>query len=166
MAVWLRYLTMFGLAMVPVSELRGAIPLGIIGYNIPWYECYILCCIANFIPVPFILLLIKKVIKWMGGSKVEFFKKVSLWIQNKADKNKDAVNRYGVFGLILFVAIPLPMTGAWTGALVAAVTNMKFGRAVICCITGILIAGAIVTLISTGALSALDWMLGSKLNVA
>ena len=58
------------------------------------------------------------------------------------------------------------MTGAWTGALVAAVTNMKFGRAVICCLTGILIAGAIVTLISTGALSALDWMLGSKLNVA
>lgn len=165
MAVWLRYLTMFGLAMVPVSELRGAIPLGL-AYDIPWYECYILCCIANFIPVPFILLLIKKVIKWMGESKVEFFKKVSLWIQNKADKNKDKVNRYGVFGLILFVAIPLPMTGAWTGALVAAVTNMKFGRAVICCITGILIAGTIVTLISTGALSALDWMLGSKLNVA
>ncbi len=165
MAVWLRYLTMFGLAMVPVSELRGAIPLGL-AYGIPWYECYILCCIANFIPVPFILLLIKKVIKWMAESKVEFFKKVSLWIQNKADKNKDKVNRYGVFGLILFVAIPLPMTGAWTGALVAAVTNMKFGRAVICCITGILIAGTIVTLISTGALSALDWMLGSKLNVA
>ena len=166
MAVWLRYSTMFGLAMVPVSELRGAIPLGILAYDIPWYECYILCCIANFIPVPFILLLIKKVIKWMAESKVEFFKKVSLWIQNKADKNKDKVNRYGVFGLILFVAIPLPMTGAWTGALVAAVTNMKFGRAVICCITGILIAGTIVTLISTGALSALDWMLGSKLNVA
>lgn len=165
MAVWLRYLTMFGLAMVPVSELRGAIPLGL-AYDIPWYECYILCCIANFIPVPFILLLIKKVIKWMAESKVEFFKKVSLWIQNKADKNKDKVNRYGVFGLILFVAIPLPMTGAWTGALVAAVTNMKFGRAVICCITGILIAGTIVTLISTGALSALNWMLGSKLNVA
>jgi uncharacterized membrane protein len=156
---------MFGLAMVPVSELRGAIPLGL-AYDIPWYECYILCCIANFIPVPFILLLIKKVIKWMAESKVEFFKKVSLWIQNKADKNKDKVNRYGVFGLILFVAIPLPMTGAWTGALVAAVTNMKFGRAVICCITGILIAGTIVTLISTGALSALNWMLGSKLNVA
>lgn len=165
MAVWLKYLTMFGLAMVPVSELRGAIPLGL-AYDIPWYECYILCCIANFIPVPFILLLIKKVIKWMAESKVEFFKKVSLWIQNKADKNKDKVNRYGVFGLILFVAIPLPMTGAWTGALVAAVTNMKFGRAVICCITGILIAGTIVTLISTGALSALNWMLGSKLNVA
>ena len=165
MAVWLRYLTMFGLAMVPVSELRGAIPLGL-AYGIPWYECYILCCIANFIPVPFILLFIKKVIKWMGESKVEFFKKVSLWIQNKADKNKDKVNRYGVFGLILFVAIPLPMTGAWTGALVAAVTNMKFGRAVICCLAGILIAGTIVTLISTGALSALDWMLGSKLNVA
>ena len=93
MAVWLKYLTMFGLAMVPVSELRGAIPLGL-AYGIPWYECYILCCIANFIPVPFILLLIKKVIKWMAESKVEFFKKVSLWIQNKADKNKDKVNRY------------------------------------------------------------------------
>ena len=158
MAVWLKYLTMFGLAMVPVSELRGAIPLGL-AYDIPWYECYILCCIANFIPVPFILLLIKKVIKWMAESKVEFFKKVSLWIQNKADKNKDKVNRYGVFGLILFVAIPLPMTGAWTGALVAAVTDIKFLRAILSCICGVLIAGAIVTLISTGALSVFQWML-------
>ena len=51
MAVWLKYLTMFGLAMVPISELRGAIPLGVIGYNIPWYECFVLCCIANLIPV-------------------------------------------------------------------------------------------------------------------
>lgn len=166
MAVWLKYLTMFGLSMVPVSELRGAIPLGILAYNFDWYECFILCCIGNFIPVPFILLLIKKVIKWMGESKVELFNKVSKWIQDKADKNTDKVNRYGIFGLILFVAIPLPMTGAWTGALVAAVTNMKFGRAVLCCIIGILIAGTIVTLISTGALSALDWMLGSKLDVA
>ena len=158
MAVWLKYLTMFGLAMVPVSELRGAIPLGI-GYGIPWYECYILCCIANLIPVPFILLLIKKVIKWMGESKIEFFKKVSAWIQNKADKNTDAVNKYGIFGLMMFVAIPLPMTGAWTGALVAAVTNMKFSRAILSCICGVLIAGAIVTLISTGALSVFQWML-------
>ena len=158
MAVWLKYLTMFGLAMVPVSELRGAIPLGI-GYGIPWYECYILCCIANLIPVPFILLLIKKVIKWMGESKVEFFKKVSAWIQNKADKNTDAVNKYGIFGLMMFVAIPLPMTGAWTGALVAAVTDMKFSRAILSCICGVLIAGAIVTLISTGALSVFQWML-------
>ena len=158
MAVWLKYLTMFGLAMVPISELRGAIPLGI-GYGIPWYECYILCCIANLIPVPFILLLIKKVIKWMGESKVEFFKKVSAWIQNKADKNTDAVNKYGIFGLMIFVAIPLPMTGAWTGALVAAVTDMKFSRAILSCICGVLIAGAIVTLISTGALSVFQWML-------
>ena len=158
MAVWLKYLTMFGLAMVPVSELRGAIPLGI-GYGIPWYECYILCCIANLIPVPFILLLIKKVIKWMGGSKFEFFKKVSLWIQNKADKNTDAVNKYGIFGLMMFVAIPLPMTGAWTGALVAAVTDMMLSRAILSCICGVLIAGAIVTLISTGALSVFQWML-------
>ena len=158
MAVWLKYLTMFGLAMVPISELRGAIPLGI-GYGIPWYECYILCCIANLIPVPFILLLIKKVIKWMGGSKFEFFKKVSLWIQNKADKNTDAVNKYGIFGLMMFVAIPLPVTGAWTGALVAAVTDMKFSRAILSCICGVLIAGAIVTLISTGALSVFRWML-------
>lgn len=166
MAVWLRYLTMFGLAMVPVSELRGAIPLGIIAYDIPWYQCYILCCIANLIPVPFILLLIKKVIKWMGESKYQFFNRVSAWIQNKADKNTDAVNKYGIFGLMIFVAIPLPMTGAWTGALVAAVTNMKFKRAIISCIFGVLIAGTVVTLISTGALSALDWMLGSKLDVA
>ena len=67
---------------------------------------------------------------------------------------------------MLFVAIPLPMTGAWTGALVAAVTNMKFKRAILSCIVGVLIAGTIVTLISTGALSAFEWMLGSKLNVA
>ncbi len=157
MAVWLKYLTMFALSMVPISELRLAIPLGI-GFGFEWYVCYILCCIGNFIPVPFILLLIKKVIKWMGESKIKLFNKVSNWIQNKADKNTDKVNRYGIFGLILFVAIPLPMTGAWTGALVAAVTDMNFKRSLLCCAIGILIAGAVMTLISTGLITGLDFL--------
>ena len=109
-------------------------------------------------------MLIKKVIAWFHTTKR--FKKLALWLEEKVEKNKDKVNSYGMFGLILFVGTPLPMTGAWTGALVAAVTGMDTKRAIISCICGILIAGVIITLVCSGALSFLGWMLGDKLNVA
>lgn len=162
--IWWKYLTMFALSMVPIAELRGAIPLGMLAYDFTWYECFIICCIGNFIPVPFILLLIKKIIAWFHTVKT--FKPMALWLEKKVEKNKDKVNKYGMFGLMLFVGIPLPMTGAWTGSLVAAVTGMDTKKAIISAICGILMAGTIITLICTGALSGLEWMLGDKMNVA
>lgn len=149
--------------MVPVSELRGAIPLGVLAYDFDWWFIYILCCLGNFLPVPFVLFFIERIINWTKTTK--HFAKFGLFLERKAAKNVDKVNRYGFFGLMLFVAIPLPMTGAWTGTLVAALTGMERKRAMLSCGLGIMIAGAIVTLICTGPLSFLAWMLGSKLNV-
>ena len=86
-------------------------------------------------------------------------KKFGLFLEAKAEKNTPKVQRFEVFGLMIFVAIPLPMTGAWTGALVAALTGMKFKNAMISIAGGVLIAGVIVTLISTGVLGFLSFLI-------
>lgn len=146
--------------MLPIVELRGGIPVAYAGGGIDgieWYWAYALCCLGNLLPVPFILLFIDKIIKWMVKSK--HFSKIGIWLEKKAEKNTAKVQKYEFFGLMLFVAIPLPMTGAWTGALVAGVTKMKFWPAILSILLGVLIAGAIVTLICTGLLAGLSFLL-------
>ncbi len=151
-----KYLIAFLVSMLPIVELRGGIPAAYAG-GIEWYWAYILCCLGNLLPIPFILLFIDKVIKWMVTSK--HFSKIGRWLEKKAAKNTSKVQKYEFFGLMLFVAIPLPMTGAWTGALVAGVTKMKFWNAILSILLGVLIAGAIVTLICTGVLAGLNFLL-------
>jgi uncharacterized membrane protein len=155
--LWVKYIVTFVVSVLPIVELRGGIPIGVLAFKIPWYWCYILCVIGNLLPVPFILLFVERVIEWSKGTKR--LKKLGLWLEKKAAKNTPKVQRFEVFGLMLFVAIPLPMTGAWTGALVAALTGMKFKNAMISIIGGVLIAGAIVTLIVQGALGFLNFMI-------
>ncbi len=147
---FVKYIVTFLISMLPVVELRGAIPVGIAAFGIPWYWCYIISVIGNLLPVPIILLFIKKLIGWMKTTKK--LNKLGLWLESKAEKNTPKVQRFEVFGLMIFVAIPLPMTGAWTGALVAALTGMKFRNALISITGGVLIAGVIVTLICEGVL--------------
>ena len=144
-AGWVKYIVTFLVSALPIVELRGAIPLGILAFKIPWYWCYILSVLGNLLPVPIILLFVKKAIGWTKNTK--HLKKVGEWLESKAAKNTPKVQRFEVFGLMLFVAIPLPMTGAWTGALVAALTGMRFRNSMISVVGGVLIAGAIVTLI-------------------
>ncbi len=159
-----KYLIAFVISMLPIVELRGGIPAAIFGDSfmggekIAWYWAYLLCCFGNLLPIPFILIFIDKVIKWMNGSK--HFSKLGTWLEKKAAKNTGKVQKYEFFGLMLFVAIPLPMTGAWTGALVAGVTKMKFKHAMISITGGVLIAGAIVTLICTVFRTTLGFILG------
>ena len=113
--------------------------------------------IGNLLPVPIILLFIKKLIGWMKTTKK--LNKLGLWLESKAEKNTPKVQRFEVFGLMIFVAIPLPMTGAWTGALVAALTGMKFRNALVSITGGVLIAGVIVTLICEGVLGFLSFLI-------
>jgi len=150
-------LCVFFCSMLPIIELRGAIPLGW-GLDLPWWQSYILAVIGNIIPVPFILLFIKRIITWMSGCRVGFFNKVANWLIKKAEKNRKKIEKYSFFGVCLFVAIPLPVTGAWTGSLVAAVFDMKFSKALVSCILGVLIAGVIMTLISGGVLGFLSFL--------
>lgn len=139
----------FFCSMIPIIELRGAIPMGA-AFSLPWWQTYIISVIGNMIPVPFILLFIKKIIRWMSNSKVKFFNKTAGFLMRKVEKNRERIEKYSFFGVCLFVAIPLPATGAWTGSLVAAMIDMKFWKAVLSAFIGVLVAGVIMTLISYG----------------
>lgn len=145
-------------SMIPIIELRGGIPLGM-ALGLPWWQSFIYAVIGNMIPVPFILLFINKLIGWMSRSKVKFFNKVGNWLLRKAEKNREKIEKYSFFGVCLFVAIPLPVTGAWTGSLVASTIGMKWWKALLSCLLGVLIAATIVTLIAYGALAAFQFLL-------
>lgn len=145
-------------SMLPIIELRGAIPLGM-GLDLPWWQSYAFAVIGNMIPIPFILLFVTKLIAWMTRSRVRFFNKIGDFLTRKAEKNREKIEKYSFWGVCLFVAVPLPITGAWTGSLVASMIGMRFWKALLSCFIGVLIAGAVVTLISYGALAAFSWLL-------
>ena len=135
------------IAMVPIIELRGAIPIGVANGLEPWFAT-ILAVIGNLIPIPFILLLLNKIFDWLRDKK--HTKKMIGWLEKKAEKNRKKVDKYGWLGLIILVAIPLPGTGAWTGALVASVFKMKFKPSMLAIIAGVIIAAIIVFTITYG----------------
>ena len=143
-------------SMIPIIELRGAIPLGA-WLGMPWWLNYILAVVGNMLPIPFILLFITKFIGWMSRSKVKFFNKIGTWLTNKAEKNREKIEKYSFWGVCLFVAIPLPVTGAWTGSLVAATIGMKKWKALLSCLLGVMIAGVIMTLASYGVVAAFSF---------
>lgn len=139
----------FLMAMVPVIELRGAIPYGVIaGLSVP--EAFILAVLGNLAPIPFLVVFTRKVFEWLR-TKSEGLDRMVRKLEAKADKNKELVERYEFFGLMLLVAIPLPGTGAWTGALVAAMMNMRLKRAMPAITVGVIVAGIIVTTLTYGA---------------
>ena len=138
-------------SLLPIIELRGAIPLGAT-LGLPFWQCFLLSVVGNLLPVPLILLLIRWALDVM--KKIKFLSKFAFWLEQKAEKNRGKVERYAFWGLVLFVAIPLPGTGAWTGALVAGVMRMKFSKALGSIVLGVLPAGVIMTLISYGAVAA------------
>jgi len=141
----------FIVSMVPVIELRGAIPLGVLN-GLDVGTAMIVSIIGNLVPVPFIIVFIRKIFKWMQ-SKSETLAKVVHKMEEKADKKKDQVLRYEFWGLMILVAIPLPGTGAWTGALVAAMLDMKLTRAFPAIVLGVLVAGIVVTVATYGVAS-------------
>ena len=141
-------------SMIPIVELRGAIPMGFI-LGLPWWKTLIISIIGNLLPVPFILLFIRAVIQWMSKSKVKFFNNVANWLLKKAEKNREKIEKYGFWGVAVFIGIPLPVTGAWTGSLVAAVIDLKFWKAMLSALIGVMVAGVIVTLICYGGVDAI-----------
>lgn len=142
----------FFCSMIPIIELRGAIPLGA-ALGLPWWQNFIICFLGNLLPVPFILLLINRVIRWFSRSRVKFLNKFANWLLQKAEKNRNKIEKYGFWGVAIFVGIPLPMTGAWTGSLVAAVIDLKFWKALLSAVIGVIMAGVIMSLISYGVIA-------------
>ncbi len=147
-------LIVFIISLMPVLELRGGlIAASLLKLN-P-INAYIVSIIGNLLPIPFILMFLSKILDWMEKSKIKLFKSVSIWLRKKADKNKPKIEKYGYLGLILFVGIPLPGTGAWTGSLVATALNLDKKKAFLCTIIGVLIASVIMMILSYGVLSNL-----------
>lgn len=137
------------MAMVPVVELRGAIPYGVVaGLSVP--VAFVLAVIGNLVPIPVLVLFTRKVFEWLRSMSAGLDRIVSR-LEAKAEKNKEVVLKYQFWGLVLLVAIPLPGTGAWTGALVAAMMDMRLKRAMPAIALGVLIAGVIVTTVTYGA---------------
>ena len=139
----------FLVAMVPVVELRGAIPFGVVrGLNL--WTAIIASVLGNLVPVPFTILFIRRIFAWMRAHMPKLDGLVTR-MEKKAEKNRAAVEKYAFWGLAILVAIPLPGTGAWTGALVAAMMEMRLKRAFPAIVIGVVIAGVIVSVVTYGA---------------
>lgn len=152
-----KYLTVFFVSMVPLIELRGAIPYGVI-FGLPLWSTYIIAIIGNMIPVPFIYLFARKFLIW--GYHKPLVGPICRFCINKGEKGGRALEAKAGRGLplalLLFVGIPLPGTGAWTGTLAGSILDMKFKDVVKACMGGVLLAGIIMGLASAGLLGALS----------
>ena len=147
----IKYLITFFVSMVPIVELRGAIPIAV-GMGLPQLPSFIIAIIGNMIPVPFIYLFARKLLTWGKDKKV--IGKFCKWCLNKgekAGKKLEEKAKHGTYiALLLFVGIPLPGTGAWTGTLGASILDLDFKKTVIAVMGGVLLAGLIMMAISFG----------------
>jgi uncharacterized membrane protein len=141
------------ISMLPIIELRGSIPVAILLFKMSWQEAFILSVIGNMLPIPFILLFVDFVFGLLG--KFKHGKKVVDFFTNKALRKTKDIEKYELAGLSIFVGIPLPGTGGWTGALAAKLLNFSFWKAMISITIGVLIAGVIVTILSLMGLMTL-----------
>lgn len=151
----LQYLIIFLVSMVPIIELRGAMVYAV-GYSLPYIPALIVCVLGNMIPVPFIYFFARKFLSW-GADKKYLGKICSFFLvkgEKAGQKLVETAGRGGLFvALMLFVGIPLPGTGAWTGALGASFLNMGFKSTVASVCLGVVIAGIIMAVLSTGVFS-------------
>lgn len=136
------------ISMLPVVELRGGLPAGV-AMGLPIPAAFLASLIGNMIPVPFVILFVRPLFRWIRVHIPKLGGLVSR-LENRAKAKSADVLRYQTWGLLIFVAIPLPGTGAWTGALIAAVLDMRLKRAVPVIFLGVVIAGCIITLLTHG----------------
>ena len=139
----------FLMAMVPVVELRGAIPFGVASGLSIWTSILV-SIFGNLVPVPFILVFIRRIFSWLR-TRNEKLNALVTRLERRAEQKKETVIRYAFWGLVILVAIPLPGTGAWTGALVAAMMEMRVKRALPAIVLGVIIAAVVVAVITYGA---------------
>ena len=134
--------------MVPVLELRGAIPAGVAGGLTP-LAAMLIAMVGNLVPIPFLILFTRRVLNWL--KTMEFLHSFVVKLENRAAEKSQIVLKYASVGLCILVAIPLPGTGAWTGALVAAMLNMRLKKAFPAIALGVVIAGTVVAFVTYGA---------------
>ena len=147
-----REMVIFLISMMPILELRGGL-LAAKLLGVGNLKAIPICVIGNIIPIPFILLFIKKILQWM--KKVKAFAPVALWLEKKAMGKSDKIKKYEFWGLVMFVGIPLPGTGGWTGSLIAALLDVDIRKASLAVLLGIAIATVIMSFVSYGLLGAI-----------
>ncbi len=151
-----KYLIVFFVSMIPIIELRGAIPYAV-GFGLPLLPSYIIAIIGNMIPVPFIFLFARKVLVW--GSTKKYIGKFFTWCLKKGEKGgeklKQSAGKGLYIALLIFVGIPLPGTGAWTGTLAASLLNMDFKKSTLAVMGGVILAGIIMGILSLGVFKGL-----------
>lgn len=151
-----KYLIVFFVSMIPIIELRGAIPYAV-GFGLPLLPSYIIAIIGNMIPVPFIFLFARKVLVW--GSTKKYIGKFFNWCLKKGEKGgeklKQSAGKGLYIALLIFVGIPLPGTGAWTGTLAASLLNMDFKKSTLAVMGGVILAGMIMGILSLGVFKGL-----------
>lgn len=140
-------LVAFLISLCPILECRGGMIAARL-MEIPFVKAFLICYIGNMLPIPFIILFIRKIFEFLR--KFKFFEKIVTKLEAKTEKNREKVMRYEAWGLLLFVAIPLPGTGGWTGALMAALLDIRFKRALPIIAIGVLIAGFIMSALTYG----------------
>ena len=150
------YLIIFLISMVPLIELRGAIPYAV-GFDLPLLPSYIICILGNMLPVPIIFLFARKVLEWGADKPVigKFFTFCLEKVHKGGEKLQQKAGRGLFVALLLFVGIPVPGTGAWTGTLAASLLDMDFKSSVIAVLLGVVLAGVIMGLVSAGLFGAI-----------
>lgn len=160
---FLNYVIVFFISMVPIVELRGAIPIAI-GLGLDPVVSYIICIVGNMLPVPFIYLFARKVLIW--GSDKKYIGKFFTFCLVKGEKGGKKLQQKagrGLFiALLLFVAIPIPGTGAWTGTLAASMLDMDFKSSILAVMCGVLIAGIIMGIASMGVFGGIGTLFAPK----
>lgn len=144
------------ISMTPLVELRLSLPLAILYYGMPWPAAFAIAAIGNVIPIPFILLFLGKAEHWLRARYPWWDRNLTKLFDHTRKRASTAIERYEVIGLWLYVAIPLPVTGAWTGALIAYLFDLDLRRAFCSITAGVLTAGLIVLFFSLGALWAIN----------
>ncbi|MBD8973552.1 MAG: small multidrug export protein [Clostridiales bacterium] len=155
------YIIIFLVSMVPLIELRGAIVYAV-GFHLPMLQSYIICILGNMIPVPFIFWFARRILEW--GKDKKYIGKFFTFCLEKGHKGGEALKQKagkGLFwALLFFVGIPLPGTGAWTGTLAASILDMDFKTSVTAVLLGVVLAGLIMGLVSSGLFGGLGVLFG------
>ena len=151
-----KYLTVFFISMIPLLELRFAVPIAV-GMDLPYLPALAVCVLGNMVPVPFLIKFSKELVSWLAKKRVlgDFFQRLI----DKADAKAKSIGRYELLGVMLFVALPWPGTGAWTGSLVAALLRLRLFPAILAVLAGVLLCGLIMGVVSFGLLEAIGFAL-------
>ena len=141
----------FIISLMPILELRGGL-LAASLLHVEFVKAVVICVIGNLLPIPIVLLFLEKVLEILAKWNVT--KKIVTWLEKKVDSKRDQIDKYGYLGLVLFVGIPLPGTGAWTGSLLAVMLGLDKKKSFVCILLGVILAAIIMSIVSYGILGS------------